>query len=103
MGEVLGTPDYMSPEQGRGLEVDHRADVWAATVVLYEMVAGLRPFDGDNYHALIRAIIEDEPTPITDLSAGDEELWTILAKGLAKDRNERWQSMRDMGRRWLNG
>jgi serine/threonine protein kinase len=97
-GTVLGSPDYMSPEQARGVEdIDHRTDIWSFCVVLYESITGRVPFEDDNYNALLRKIIE-QPTPsIVDLAAGDQELARILEKGLAKDRNERWQSMRALG------
>jgi eukaryotic-like serine/threonine-protein kinase len=104
-GTVLGSPGYMSPEQARGAaDVDHRADVWAVCVVLYETVTGQSPFEGDNYNAMMRSIIEDTPQPITVFAAGDEELWAILERGLAKDRSVRWPTMRDLGKalaEWL--
>lgn len=57
-GEVLGSPDYMSPEQARGqLDVDHRTDIWTFSVLLYESITGKRPFDGHNYNALIASIV----------------------------------------------
>ncbi len=97
-GTVLGSPDYMSPEQARGVEdIDHRTDVWSFSVVLYESITGQVPFEDDNYNALLRKIIEQPAASILDVAAGDQELWTILEKGLAKDRNERWQSMRALG------
>jgi serine/threonine-protein kinase len=97
-GAVLGSPEYMSPEQARGDEhVDHRADIWSFCVMLYECVTGDVPFTDENYHALLRRIIEREPVSITDLSAGDGELWNILSRGLHKDQDERWQRIRDLG------
>jgi len=97
-GSLLGSPDYMAPEQAQGLdEVDHRADVWAMSVVLYEMLCGAPPFEGSNYNSLLRAIISDDPKPITVHQAGDDELWTILKTGLAKDPDERWEGIREFG------
>lgn len=97
-GTVLGSPGYMSPEQARGSSsIDHRADIWAACVVLYECVTGKAAFEGDNYNALMRAIIEDDVVPITDLAAGDASLWAILQRGLKKNADERWSSARDLG------
>jgi serine/threonine-protein kinase len=97
-GMVVGSPEYMSPEQARGEDdIDERADVWALAVVLYETITGVRPFEADNYNALLRSIVEDEATPTTDFGAGDAELWTIVERGLAKDRAARWQSMREIG------
>jgi eukaryotic-like serine/threonine-protein kinase len=97
-GAVLGSPEYMSPEQARGDEhADHRADIWSFCVMLYECVTGVVPFTDDNYHALLRRIIEREPASILDLSAGDRELWNILSRGLHKDQDQRWQKIRDLG------
>lgn len=97
-GTVLGSPGYMAPEQARGLSgIDHRADIWAACVVVYECVTGQSAFQGDNYNSLMRAIIEDRVVPITELAAGDASLWAILERGLAKDPSARWQSARELG------
>ena len=97
-GTVLGSGDYMSPEQAQGgAHVDERADVWGLSVVLYECVAGIAPFQGVNDDALLRAIIEDDPTPFTDLGVRDEELWRIVRRGMAKKPGERWQSARALG------
>jgi eukaryotic-like serine/threonine-protein kinase len=104
-GTVLGSPGYMSPEQARGLStVDHRSDIWAICVVLYECVTGTPAFRGDNYNALMRAIIEEEVVPSHELSAGDHALWTLIERGLKKDPSARWESMRHLGvelARWL--
>ena len=97
-GAVLGSPDYMSPEQARGRpDVDERTDVWSFCVVLYEAITGRRPFEGDNYHALLYAIVEHVPAPTTDFAAGDAELWAILERGLSKSPKDRWATMRSLG------
>jgi serine/threonine protein kinase len=84
-GTLLGTPGYMSPEQARGdAEIDVRTDVWGVGVVLYELLTGTPPFAGDNYNALLWAIVHEAPVPVTDLGAGDAELWSILGRALAK-------------------
>jgi serine/threonine protein kinase len=103
-GTMLGSPIYMSPEQARGDEVDHRADVWAFCVVLYELVTGRPPFEGRNYNALLYAIIADEPRPLPMKAEGDEELWAILRKGFEKERDNRWSTIDELGRalaQWL--
>jgi serine/threonine-protein kinase len=98
-GAILGSPDYMCPEQARGRnDVDEKCDVWALAVMLYECIAGRRPFNGDNYNALLASIVEDAPTPTTELAAGDEALWGILSDGLSKDRTLR-PTMRLFGER----
>ena len=97
-GTLLGTPGYMSPEQARGdADIDVRTDVWGVGVVLYEMLTGTHPFGGDNYNALLWAIVHEAPVPVTDLGAGDAELWSILGRALAKDPAARWASMRELG------
>lgn len=104
-GALLGTPQYLSPEQAFGREdIDFRTDIWSIGVVLYELVTGVQPFSGKNYNALIRSIIEDEPIPIAELGAGDEQLWRIVERCLRKEPKERWESMWAMGQElalWL--
>jgi eukaryotic-like serine/threonine-protein kinase len=97
-GDLVGSPAYLSPQQARGLEVDARADIWALSVLLYESVTGRLPFERTTHQALLAAILLDAPTPITELGAGDEALWAVLARGLAKDLGERWPTMRAFGR-----
>jgi serine/threonine-protein kinase len=97
-GEVLGSPDYMSPEQARGADnVGEATDVWAFSVVLYETVTGKRPFDGPNYNSLIAAILTNDPAPITAHGAGDSALAGIIEHGLAKDIAARWPRMKELG------
>ncbi|HWO12643.1 MAG TPA: protein kinase [Polyangiaceae bacterium] len=97
-GTLIGSPDYMSPEQARGeTDLDPRSDVWALCVLAYECLVGKPPFHGDNYNALLWAIIHDEPVPVTVFQAGDTELWRILKAGFAKDRSVRWESARKLG------
>lgn len=89
----MGTPDYMSPEQVRRQPVDGRADVWSAGIVLYEMLAGRRPFGGRTFSEIIVAIIEEEPEPPC---AGDpsvpEPLRALVLKALAKRLDKRYQT-----------
>ena len=94
-GMVIGTANYMSPEQATGREVDARSDIFSFGVVLYEMLAGRSPFAGDNAVEMISAILKDEPEPLpAGVPAG---LQRIVAKCLAKDRAERYQTIRDVG------
>jgi serine/threonine-protein kinase len=103
-GALLGSPAYMSPEQARGDDIDLRADVWSLCVVLYEIITGRIPFEGKNANATLYAIIANDPPPLAMFASGDDELWTILSIGLAKDPDKRWQTMRTLGEalvRWL--
>lgn len=98
-GAILGSPGYMSPEQARGLDdIDHRTDIWSFCVVLYETLSGTEPFTGNNYNALMRSILENEPTPLVTLWAADPALWEIVQRGLAKNRAHRYQTMEELGR-----
>ena len=96
-GIVMGTTSYMAPEQARGLAVDARADVWSLGVVLYEMVAGCAPFAGETPSDIIVAILQHEPPPLARHLPGiPSELQRIISKALRKDREERYQSIKDM-------
>lgn len=98
MGAVLGSPEYMSPEQARGRDdVDASTDIWSLCVVLYEAVTGNPPFSASNCNALLRSIVEDAPKSIVEQAAGDAELWRILERGLHKDRAQRQATMSELG------
>jgi serine/threonine protein kinase len=98
IGMVVGSPDYMSPEQARGRDdVDAGSDIWAICVVLYEAVTGSTPFSASNYNALLRAIVEDAPKSLVEHAAGDQALWEIVKRGLAKERRDRQASMAELG------
>ena len=91
-GDTLGTPAYMSPEQLRG-EVDARTDLWALGVGLYEMLAGERPFRGDYEAALLYAILNEEPVPLTQRREDvPQELAEVVRRCLEKDPAARYQS-----------
>src|SRR5262245_23332225 len=89
---VLGSPVYMSPEQLRNSDdIDGRADIWSIGVVLYEMIAGDPPFDGDGVGEIFAAILEKEPVPLAERSPKvPKELSDIVTKCLRRDPNERW-------------
>ncbi len=96
-GTTLGTVAYMAPEQTRGEAVDARSDLWALGVVLYEMVAGRLPFVGDSAGAIAAAIQQQTPTPLTALRSGVPlDLDHVMARALARDRSERFQTAADL-------
>ena len=97
-GMVIGTVSYMSPEQARGLPVDPRTDIFSLGVVIYEMVTGRRPFEGATASDLIVAILEKDPQPLSRASAQiPAQLEWIVAKALRKNRDERYQTVKDLG------
>src|SRR2546423_4082411 len=97
-GVVLGTPSYMSPEQARGLETDGRTDIWSLGVVLYEMVAGRLPFQGETKADVLATILHREPPSLLLYHQSvPEELERIVEKALTKERGERYQTAKDLG------
>jgi serine/threonine protein kinase/tetratricopeptide (TPR) repeat protein len=96
-GIVIGTANYMSPEQAKGTQVDVRTDLWSLGVVLYEMVTGKIPFAGETPTETISLILQKEPAPLTR-HPGEvpAELERIISKALTKDREERYQTAKDL-------
>lgn len=97
-GQVLGSPLYMSPEASRGAgDVDARADVYAAGVMLYEMLCGEPPFQADNYLQVLYMHINQEPRPPRELKPDlRPEIQRVVLKALEKDRAKRYQSMDEL-------
>lgn len=98
-GTRIGTPEYVSPELARGeSSAGPGTDVWSLCVVLYELVSGACPFKGVNYNVLMQSIIHDEPKHLEEYAVFDARLWSVIEKGLAKRPEDRWLSMRALGR-----
>ncbi len=96
-GVVIGTAAYMSPEQARGIAVDERTDIWGLGVVLYEMASGRAPFSGETPTDVVVAIVERDQPPISRHVEGTPpELERIVKKALRKDRNERYQIVKEL-------
>ncbi len=96
-GTVMGTAAYMSPEQAKGEPVEAASDVWAVGVMLYEMLAGKRPFQGDIEPALLYAIVNVDPEPLVGADQKiPESVERVIGKALAKDRVSRYADAADL-------
>ena len=96
-GTTVGTAAYMSPEQLRAEKVDHRTDIWALGVVMYQMLTGLLPFKGEYEQAISYSILNEDPEPITSLRTGVSlELERIIMKAVAKEPGHRYQHAEEM-------
>ena len=92
-GVLIGTPQFMSPEQARGLRVDHQTDIFSLGVVMHHMLTGQSPFAGDTVSDVLAAVLTTEPRRLTEVPAG---LADIVSKTLQKDRRLRYRSARDL-------
>jgi len=97
-GMVLGTPLYMSPEQARGDEdLDHRVDIYALGVIMYEAASGRVPFSGNNYLSVISQVLNEDPPPLSEIRPElTEEFDAIVRRAMAKDRDDRYASATEM-------
>src|SRR3954447_15582269 len=103
-GTILGTFQYMAPEQIEGIEADPRTDIFAFGCVLFEMLTGRKAFDGATRARLLGAILKDEPPPVSSLQpASPPSLDRLVATCLAKEPDDRWQNARDVMRelQWI--
>ncbi len=95
-GMIVGTIQYMAPEQLEGKSGDHRADIFALGMILYEMATGQRPFGGSSRAGVVAAILSDDPTPLRSrLPAAPAALERIINTALEKDPDERWQTAQE--------
>jgi serine/threonine protein kinase len=98
-GAIIGTPHYMAPEQCKGLTADHRADIYSVGILLYRMVTGKLPFDGDKWLEVLSQQVHAEPVPPSQhLPAGalPRPLEAVILKAMQKEPDQRFQSMREM-------
>ena len=96
-GTVMGTPNYMSPEQVRAEKVDGRSDLFSVGAVFYELLAGRKSFDAEGVHAILYEVLEREPPPLQDVVPGlPRQVAEIVARALAKDPVRRFQSAGEM-------
>src|SRR5207302_2978426 len=103
-GTILGTLQYMAPEQLEGKEVDARTDIFAFGAIMYEMATGKKAFDGKSQASLIAKILETDPPPMSSLQPmTPPALDRVVKQCLAKDRDDRWQSASDLTRelKWI--
>jgi serine/threonine-protein kinase len=99
-GDVVGSAPYMSPEQIAGVQdLDGRSDVWSTGVLLYELLTGRKPFDGEGLTTVLSGILREQPAPIEKYVPGiPQALVNVVAKALEKDRDKRYQTAEELGR-----
>lgn len=96
-GGILGTVNYMSPEQAEGKPVDHRSDIFSLGILFYEMLTGLRPFGGDTATSVLSSILKDTPQSVTEIKPSiPRDLAKIIRRCLAKDPERRYQNSKDV-------
>src|SRR5579862_6556037 len=97
-GTIVGTLNYMAPEQIEGRDADARSDIWAFGCLLYEMIGGTKAFDGTSGASVIAAILERQPPPLPPQRGVPARLWDVIRTCLEKNPDDRWQSVRDLRR-----
>jgi serine/threonine protein kinase len=96
-GRIVGTVAYMSPEQAEGRSIDHRSDIFALGILLYEMATGERPFKGDTSVSVLSSILKDTPRSVTEINRSlPRDLARIIRRCLMKDLEQRYQSAKDL-------
>ena len=94
---MMGTINYMAPEQIRGEKIDHRADIFSTAVVIYELLSGRRAFDADSFAATLYKILQELPEPLQQIDPTiPTELVRVVERALSKPRDERYQHMSEM-------
>jgi eukaryotic-like serine/threonine-protein kinase len=103
---LIGTPAYMAPEQARSMPTDERTDVWGAAVLLYELIAGARPFGSGDMFAVMSRVVSEPPSYPRDARGLDGRLWSILMAAMRKNARDRTPSalaLHDALSSWLRG
>jgi eukaryotic-like serine/threonine-protein kinase len=96
-GTILGTLNYMSPEQAEAKDADHRSDIFSFGCVLYELITGVRAFDGKSAASVIASLLTAHPAPLANAQPlAPPALERVIRRCLAKDPDERWQTARDL-------
>jgi serine/threonine protein kinase len=96
---IMGTPAYMSPEQAKGEAVDHRTDIWSLGCVFFEILTGERPFSSKHEHALLYAILNESPRPVSDLRKDlPPQIGMIIQRCLGKNLNDRYQQVAELAK-----
>ncbi len=96
-GTIAGTPSYMAPEQVMGKNVGSQADIFSLGVILYEILTGKRPFDGDHITTVVYKIINEKPSPLSRANRSIPEMFErVVTKALEKDPGKRYKNCRDM-------
>ena len=96
-GMIMGTPNYMSPEQARGKETNHQTDIFSFGVLFYEMLTGINPFDGETTGDVLAAVLTKNPQPLSEVN-GDlpSEVEAIIGKALNKNKDDRYQTAAEL-------
>ncbi|HJQ70409.1 MAG TPA: protein kinase [Blastocatellia bacterium] len=93
---ILGSPSYMSPEQARGQKLDARTDIFSLGVMLYEMIAGRKPFQGDTVVDIVASILNRQPEPLPSLAPEvPDRIDRVIARAMSKDKGDRYQTARE--------
>ncbi|MEE9553206.1 MAG: serine/threonine-protein kinase [candidate division Zixibacteria bacterium] len=96
-GQLIGSPAYMSPEQAAGRPHDHRSDIFSLGIIMYEMIAGEKPFKGETYQAMVTSIMSDKPEPLKKLRVDvNDGINNVVLKAIEKDVESRFQNVEEM-------